>query len=75
MLAVAHAGSGRASEALEILEELKKKGASVPLLSYWAAIISNALQDKEQALDWLEKACEERSGLWCFSKSHQGSAT
>jgi serine/threonine protein kinase len=63
MLAVVHAGSGRTSEAHDILEELKKEGASFPLLSYWAAIISNALQDKEQALDWLEKACEERVGL------------
>ena len=68
MLAVVHAGSGRACEALEILEGLKKEGASVPLLSYWAATISNAMQDKEQALDWLEKACEERIGLLVLLK-------
>jgi len=72
MLAVVYAGSGRASEALEILEELKKEGASVPLLSYWAAIISNALQDKEQTLDWLEKACEERIGLLVLLKVASG---
>jgi non-specific serine/threonine protein kinase len=72
MLAVVHAGSGRASEALEILEELKKEGASFPLLSYWAAIISNALQDKEQTLDWLEKACEERVGLLVLLKVASG---
>jgi len=42
MLAVVHAGSGRASEALEILEDLKKEGASFPLLSYWAAILKVA---------------------------------
>jgi len=72
MLAVVHAGSGRANEALEILEELKKEGASFPLLSYWAAIISNALQDKEQTLDWLEKACEERVGLLVLLKVASG---
>lgn len=72
MLGVVHAGSGRASEARQILEELKKEGASVPLLSYWAAIISNALQDKEQALDWLEKACEERIGLLVLLKVASG---
>ena len=72
MLAVVHAGSGRSSQALEILEELKKEGASFPLLSYWAAIISNALQDKEQALDWLERACEERVGLLITLKVASG---
>jgi serine/threonine protein kinase/Tfp pilus assembly protein PilF len=72
MLAVVYAGSGRSSEALEILEQLKKEGASVPLLSYWAAIISNALQDKEQTLDWLEKACEERIGLLVLLKVASG---
>jgi tetratricopeptide (TPR) repeat protein len=72
MLGVVHAGSGRANEARQILEDLKKEGASVPLLSYWAAIISNALQDKEQALDWLEKACEERVGLLVLLKVASG---
>jgi serine/threonine protein kinase/Tfp pilus assembly protein PilF len=72
MLAVVHAGSGRGGEALQILEELKKEGASFPLLSYWAAIISNALQDKEQTLDWLEKACEERVGLLVLLKVASG---
>jgi non-specific serine/threonine protein kinase len=72
MLAVVHAGSGRANEALEILEELKKEGASFPLLSYWAATISNALQHKEQTLDWLEKACEERIGLLVLLKVASG---
>jgi serine/threonine protein kinase/Tfp pilus assembly protein PilF len=72
MLAVVHAGSGRPKEAREILEDLKKEGASMPQLSYWAAIISNALQDKEQALDWLEKACEERVGLLVLLKVASG---
>lgn len=72
MLAVVHAGSGRSSEAREILEELKREGASFPLLSYWAATICNALHDKEQSLDWLEKACEERVGLLILLKVASG---
>jgi eukaryotic-like serine/threonine-protein kinase len=72
MLAVVHAGSGRTTEALKILEELKKEGASVPLLSYWAAIIFNVMDDKEQALDWLEKACEERIGFVALLKVASG---
>ena len=72
MLAVVHAGAGRNNEAQEILEELKKEGASFPLLSYWAAIISNALDDKEQTLDWLERACEERVGLLITLKVASG---
>ena len=43
VLAVIHAGSGRKKQAVEILESLKKEGASVPLLTYWGAIISNAI--------------------------------
>lgn len=72
MLAVVHAGSGRASEARQILEELKNEGAAFPLLPYWAAIIANALRDQEQALDWLEKACEERVGLLVLLKVASG---
>jgi lipopolysaccharide biosynthesis regulator YciM len=72
MLAVVHAGSGRTSQAVEILEKLKKEGASVPLLSYWAAIIFNVLGDKQQALDWLEKACEERIGFLVLLKVASG---
>jgi hypothetical protein len=72
MLAVGHAGSGRTSQAVEILEKLKKEGASVPLLSYWAAIIFNVLGDKQQALDWLEKACEERIGFLVLLKVASG---
>jgi non-specific serine/threonine protein kinase len=72
MLAVVHAGAGRAAQALEILEDLKKDGASVPLFSYWAAIIFNVLNDREQALDWLEKACEERIGFVALLKVASG---
>src|SRR3984893_10719745 len=72
MLAVVHAGAGRAAQALEILEDLKKEGASVPLFSYWAAIVFNVLNDREQALDWLEKACEERIGFVALLKVASG---
>ena len=72
MLAVVHAGAGRSAQALEILEDLKKEGASVPLFPYWAAIIFNVLDDKEHALDWLEKACEERIGFVALLKVASG---
>ena len=72
VLAVIHAGSGRKKQAVEILESLKKEGASVPLLPYWGAIIFNALGDKDQALDWLEKACEERIGILVLLKVASG---
>jgi serine/threonine protein kinase/tetratricopeptide (TPR) repeat protein len=72
VLAVIHAGSGRKIPAVEILENLKKEGASVPLLPYWAAIIFNMLGDKDQALDWLEKACEERIGFLVLLKVASG---
>ena len=46
--------------------------SSMPLLSYSAAIIFNVLGDKEQALDWLEKACEERIGFLVLLKVASG---
>jgi hypothetical protein len=43
-----------------------------PVFPYWAEIIFNVLDDKEQALDWLEKACEERIGFVALLKVASG---
>jgi TolB-like protein/DNA-binding winged helix-turn-helix (wHTH) protein/Flp pilus assembly protein TadD len=59
-LARAYVASGKRSEAVKLLSDLKKR--SNPSLSYSSeiAVIYVALGDGDQAMNWLEKAYEER---------------
>jgi TolB-like protein/DNA-binding winged helix-turn-helix (wHTH) protein/Tfp pilus assembly protein PilF len=59
-LARAYVASGKWSEAEKLMSDLKKR--SNPSLSYSSeiAVIYVALGDRDQAMDWLEKAYEER---------------
>jgi TolB-like protein/Tfp pilus assembly protein PilF len=56
----AYAVAGRRAEALEKLDEIRRlsKVRHVSALSF--ALIYTGLGENEKALDWLEKACEER---------------
>ena len=58
-LAGAYAASGKRSEAVELLSKLKKR--SIPGYSDASeiSVIYVALGDKDQAINWLEKAFEE----------------
>jgi serine/threonine-protein kinase len=58
-----YARSGKESEARKVLNELlafSKEGYDV---SYEIALVYNAMGDKNSALEWLERACEERGPL------------
>jgi tetratricopeptide (TPR) repeat protein len=59
-LARAYAASGKRSEAVKLLSDLKKH--SIPNYSDASEIslIYAALGDKDQAMNWLEKSYEER---------------
>jgi tetratricopeptide (TPR) repeat protein len=59
-LARAYAASGRRSEAIRLLSGLQKR--SNPTYSYGSEIatIYASLGDRDQAMNWLEKAYEER---------------
>jgi tetratricopeptide (TPR) repeat protein len=59
-LARAYAASGKRSEAVKLLSELKKH--SIPSYSHASeiAVIYASLGDADQAMNWLEKAYEER---------------
>ena len=56
------ARSKRATEARKLLAELQAKAAKHFIPAYNIALIQAGLGDSEQALIWLEKAYEERSG-------------
>ena len=52
--------SGQRDKALEALAELERISKERYVPSYWKAIVYVGLNDKEQALYWMEKAYEER---------------
>jgi tetratricopeptide (TPR) repeat protein len=55
-LARAYAASNRKSEAIDLLNDLRKRSAHAPEI----AMVYAALGDKDQAMVWLEKAYQER---------------
>jgi len=58
--AKAHAGDKDA--ALRMLTDLDKISQHREVLSYWRALLYLSLNNKEEALRWLEKSFEERDG-------------
>ncbi len=60
ILGYALAASGRRQEAIRILDELKELSARQYLKPYLIARIHVGLGDHEQALEWLDKALEDR---------------
>jgi len=63
LFAYACARAGRRAEALELLAEMEQKAASQYVRGSSLALLCHALGEEEQALEWLEKAYEERD-VW-----------
>jgi len=59
-LGCAHAKAGRRDEARKILEELEGKAARGQVWPYGMAILYASLDDREPALQWLERALDDR---------------
>ena len=57
-----YAIAGRTADAARIRAELEERSKHSYVPPYWIAILCVGLRDDEQALQWLEKAYEERSG-------------
>jgi len=66
----AYAHAGRRSDALRILEELKKRSQAgyVPAGAFVNAYLG--LGDNEQAFAWMERAYQEQSNILQFLKVH-----
>ena len=58
----AYAVAGKEQEALKIIDELKGLSKETYIPPYDVAMIYVALDQNDQAFDWLQKACEERAG-------------
>jgi eukaryotic-like serine/threonine-protein kinase len=59
-LGYAYAVAGRRDEALQILAQLQTFPMNRDVSPFYLAMIHAGLDDEEQALKWLESACEER---------------
>lgn len=62
----AYAVAGKRSEALAILDELKEMSKQRYVPAYFMAVVYTGLNDKTQAIEWLKKGYEERSGALNF---------
>ena len=62
------AKSGKRDEALAALKELLKLSATKYVSPYNVALIYNALDERDSALDWLEKGYEQRDPKMTFLK-------
>ena len=59
-LARAYVASGKRNEAIKLLGDLKERSNSNNSDAAEVAVIYVALGDTDQAMNWLEKYCEER---------------
>jgi DNA-binding winged helix-turn-helix (wHTH) protein/TolB-like protein len=61
-----YAVAGKRSEAMAIVDELKKLSTKRYIPAYFIALVYTGLDDKAQAMEWLEKGYQERSGALNF---------
>lgn len=68
VLAYAYAASGRRAEAMKIRDELTTMAKEQDVSPYDLAILYTGLGEKDQALDQLSKALDERAGWIIYLK-------
>jgi TolB-like protein/Tfp pilus assembly protein PilF len=61
-LAYALGAAGRQAEGREVLAKVLDLQRHRHVLAYFIAFAMNSLSSEDETLEWLEKACEERSG-------------
>ena len=66
MLGGAYAAAGRRSDALSLLEELRRRSAREYVPPLHLAFLHVALGNADEALDSLDRACAERNGLMWY---------
>ncbi len=62
-----YASSGKKEEAMKVLDDLSKLASEEYVPAYGRAVIYSSLGDKDKAIEWLERAYEERS-FWVYFK-------
>ena len=64
------ATAGRFNEAQAVIHELTDDSKGRYHYPFWNAVVYAGLGETEQALDWLERACEQRDSWMIFLKVH-----
>lgn len=68
LLGCLHARNGDEEAARQVLDELKEQMKQNYIPPYGLALIYTGLDEKDQAFEWLEKACEVRNEWVCWMK-------
>jgi len=68
-LGYAYARAGEGREAAAVLEKLSQRTAAEYVPPFCVALVHTGLGDVDQALHWLERACEERSHWLVYLKA------
>ena len=68
LLGYAQAKSGKRAEARAVLEELLRSSAEHYIPPYHIALVYNGLDDRDDALAWLERGFEQREPKMTFLK-------
>lgn len=63
-----YARAGRAAAAQDVFTELQRRHRNGEASSYDLGLTCAGLRRDEEALDWLERACDVRSGLLVFAR-------
>src|SRR5207249_169789 len=61
MLGHSYAASGKRAEAQKVLDELKKQSKEKYVSPYYMTVVCAGMGEKEQAIEWLQKAYEDKS--------------
>ncbi len=61
--------AGKRTEAETVLDELKELSSRHYVSPYNLALVYTGLGDKDKAFEWLNEACEDRSGLLIYLKT------
>ena len=67
-LGYAYARAGKRGAAQKAIDELKEQSKRKYVSPYWIAIVYTGLDEREAALEWLNKLYEERSAFLIFLK-------
>lgn len=70
-LAAAQARAGNRPEALKVLAQLQKMATEHYVAPFDFVVVYDALGDRNQALDWLEKAYQDQSEMMLFLKVYE----
>ena len=66
---------GKRAEANNVIDELNELSRQHYISPYNIALVYTGLGDKDQAFKWLDKACEDRSGLLVYLKTQHSFAS